>query len=186
MPKKGATKGAVKGTDATAKKSKSKAPTAPAAGAPAAASGGTGGGVAHLTAPAAAKKTASTAKAAKMTVVQWDGNTSLTISDLLHLLCDDGGALFGRGIACHLLLKELLCFGCVNKAFSKILRENLCTLLLFCRDVIQDPGELRKVGMRKLCEDLYLTAYIFCEYLYLISLRLMITPYSQIAFITLK
>ena len=90
-------------------------------------------------------------------------------------------------IASHLLLKQLLCFGRVNKASSKILRENLYKLLLCSRDVMQDPGELRKVGMHKLvCKYLYLTAYIYCEYLYLFSLYRMITPYSQIAFITLK
>jgi hypothetical protein len=140
----------------------------------------------QLAAPAAAKKTAKTAKAAKVTAVQWDGNTSLTFSEVLTILCDDDGALFGRAIASHLLLKQLLCFGRVNKA-SKILRENLYKLLLCCRDVMQDPGELRKVGMHKLvCKYLYLTAYIYCEYLYLFSLYRMITPYSQIAFITLK
>jgi hypothetical protein len=141
----------------------------------------------QLAAPAAAKKTAKTAKAAKVTAVQWDGNTSLTFSEVLTILCDDGGALFGRAIASRLLLKQLLCFGRVNKACSKILRENLYKLLLCSRDVMQDPGELRKVGMQKLvCKYLHLTAYIYCEYLYLFSLYRMITPYSQIAFITLK
>ena len=115
------------------------------------------------------------------------GNTSLTFSEVLTILGDDGGALFGRAIASRLLLKQLLCFGRVNKACSKILRENLYKLLLCSRDVMQDPGELRKVGMHKLvCKYLYLTAYIYCEYLYLFSLYRMITPYSQIAFITLK
>ena len=115
------------------------------------------------------------------------GNTSLTFSEVLTILCDDGGALFGRAIASRLLLKQLLCFGRVNKACSKILRENLYKLLLCSRDVMQDPGELRKVGMQKLvCKYLHLTAYIYCEYLYLFSLYRMITPYSQIAFITLK
>jgi len=131
-------------------------------------SGGAGEGSKQLAAPAAAKKTAKTATAAKVTAVQWDGNTSLTFSEVLTILGDDGGALFGRAIASRLLLKQLLCFGRVNKACSKILRENLYKLLLCCRDVRQDPGELRKVGMQKLvCKYLYLTAYIYCEYLYL-------------------
>ena len=47
-----------------------------------------------------------TAKTSKVTAVQWDGNTSLTFSELLAILCDDGGALFGRVIASRLLLKK--------------------------------------------------------------------------------
>ena len=84
----------------------------------------------QLAAPAAAKKT--------------DGNT--TFSEVLTILCDDDGSMFGRLVASRLTLKQLLCFGLVNKASSKILRENLYKLLLCCRDVMQDPGELGRVG----------------------------------------
>ena len=55
----------------------------------------------------------------------------------------DGGATFSELLA---MLKQLLCVGCVNKALSKILRENLYKLLLCCRNVMHDPGELRKIA----------------------------------------
>ena len=123
---KGASKGAKGGAAAAGA-----GPTAPAASSAPAAK-----------AANAAKVTAKAAKAAKVTAVQWGGNTSLTLSDLLAILCEDGGAFFGRSIASRLLLKQLLCFGRVNKAFSKILLENLYKYLLCCRDVLHDPGEL--------------------------------------------
>ena len=69
-----------------------------------------------------------------------------TFSEVLTILCDDDGSMFGRLVASRLTLKQLLCFGLVNKASSKILRENLYKLLLCCRDVMQDPGELGRVG----------------------------------------
>jgi hypothetical protein len=56
----------------------------------------------------------------------------------------DGGATFSELLA---MLKQRLCVGCVNKALSKIFRENLYKLLLCCRNVMHDPGELRKVRM---------------------------------------
>lgn len=89
-------------------------------------SGGAGEIDQVLVAPAVAKKATSTAEMAKRTAVQWDGNMSLTNSELLLILFGDGWAFVGAFFACRLLLKDLLRFGRVNKALWKI-HVTICT-----------------------------------------------------------